>query len=46
MPVRRDRFGHGTVQRVTPRTVAVLFEHGIYRRLAMELAGGGLLRPA
>jgi hypothetical protein len=31
---------------VTATTVVVLFEHGVYRRLALELAAGGLLRPA
>jgi ATP-dependent DNA helicase RecQ len=46
MPVEHERFGRGVIQRVTATTVVVLFEHGVYRRLALELAAGGLLRPA
>ena len=46
MPVRQERFGSGTVQRLTSRTVTVLFEHGVYRRLALDLASSGRLRPA
>jgi ATP-dependent DNA helicase RecQ len=45
MAVRHDRFGAGTVQRVTARTVTVLFDHGVYRRLALDLAAAGRLRP-
>jgi ATP-dependent DNA helicase RecQ len=46
MAVQHQRFGRGTVQRITATTVVVLFEHGIYRRLALDLAASGLLRPA
>ena len=46
MAVRHERFGDGTVQRVTARTVTVLFDHGVYRRLALDLAAAGRLRPA
>jgi len=46
MAVHHERFGDGTVQRVTARTVTVLFDHGVYRRLALDLAAAGRLRPA
>jgi ATP-dependent DNA helicase RecQ len=43
--VRHRRFGDGVVQRVTERTVTVLFDGGAYRRLSLELALAGRLQP-